>query len=57
MGGLKAGRDYLIMQTYRETFHLSVENDEVIVQLSKSLLGGDKMPEQITVTIEWDGGQ
>ncbi len=45
------------MQTYRETFHLSVENDEVIVQLSKSLLGGDKMPEQITVTIEWDGGQ
>ena len=52
MGGLKAGPGFLYLQTYRESFHLSVQDDDVVVQLKKALFQTDT-PEEITVTVEW----
>ena len=52
MSGLKAGQGALFLQTYREAFHITVAEDEVIVQLRKAIFTG-AAPEEITVTVEW----
>lgn len=53
MSGLKAGQGALFLQTYREAFHITVSEDEVIVQLRKAIFPGGT-PDEITVTVEWN---
>ncbi len=50
--GIKGGPGFLYLQTYRESFRLSFQDDQVIVQLNKAFFQTDT-PEEITVTIEW----
>ena len=57
MSGLKAGQGFVFLMTYRETFHLSVASDQVIVQLAKTLFPEGNLPEEISVTVEWNDPQ
>lgn len=51
--GLKAGYGWAYLKTYRESFHMTFSEDDVIVQLAKRLFPEDNMPDEITVTVEW----
>lgn len=53
MSGLKAGQGALYLQTYRESFHFTVSEDEVVVQLKKAIFP-EGTPGEITVTVEWN---
>lgn len=54
MSGLKAGYGALYLMTYRESYHMSFAQDEVIVQLKKALFQDREMPDQIKITVEWE---
>ncbi len=54
MSGLKAGYGFFYMQTYRDSFHLTVSEDELIVQLKKDIFPNSEPPAEIRVTVEWD---
>lgn len=51
--GLKAGPGFIFLKTYREQFHFTNLEDEVLVQLAMRLFPEGKMPSEITVTVEW----
>ncbi len=54
MSGLKAGYGFAFLMTYREKFHLSASEDQVVVQLAKALFPSGELPEEISVTVEWN---
>lgn len=54
MSGLKAGYGWMYLTSYREDFHMTFAEDEVIVQLKKALFPNGNMPDEIDVTVEWD---
>lgn len=49
---IKGGQVFFTCRRTSESFCLSVQDDEVVVQLKKALFQTDT-PEEITVTVEW----
>lgn len=53
MSGLKAGTGFRYFQAYREKSHVTISKDEVIFKLCTVLFPKVKLPDEISVIVEW----